>query len=131
MQRVVGAARCASLRLCRARAGSARRFRSGQIMSETASPARLIVGQQTRPHLPAYLKLRHDAGRARWILLAPEGVLTPDQTAVAGLKLCDGNRTVDDIVTVLAAEYSAPAEVIRADVLDLLQGLADKGYIKG
>jgi pyrroloquinoline quinone biosynthesis protein D len=63
--------------------------------------------------------------------LAPERVLTPDQTAVAVLKLCDGNRTVDEIVTVLAEEYSAPAEVIRADVLDLLQGLADKGYVKG
>jgi pyrroloquinoline quinone biosynthesis protein D len=81
--------------------------------------------------LPTYLKLRHDAGRDRWILLAPERVLTPDQTAVAVLKLCDGNRTVDEIVTVLAEEYSAPAEVIRTDVLDLLQGLADKGYIKG
>ena len=100
-------------------------------MSETTSPARLIVGGETRPHLPAYLKLRHDAGRDRWILLAPERVLTPDETAVAVLKLCDGNRTVDEIVTVLAEEYSASAEVIRADVLDLLQGLADKGYIKG
>lgn len=100
-------------------------------MSETTSPARLIVGGETRPHLPAYLKLRHDGGRDRWILLAPERVLTPDQTAVAVLKLCDGKRTVDDIVTVLAKEYSAPAEVIRTDVLDLLQGLADKGYVKG
>ena len=100
-------------------------------MSETASPTRLIVGRETRPHLPTYLKLRHDAGRGRWILLAPERVLTPDQTAVAVLKLCDGNRTVDEIVTVLAEEYSASAEVIRADVLNLLQGLADKGYIKG
>ena len=100
-------------------------------MTETASPTRLIVGRETRPNLPTYLKLRHDAGRDRWILLAPERVLTPDQTAVAVLKLCDGNRTVDEIVTVLAKEYSAPAEVIRADVLDLLQGLADKGYLKG
>ncbi len=100
-------------------------------MSDTTSPARLIVGRETRPLLPAYLKLRHDAGRDRWILLAPERVLTPDQTAVAVLKLCDGKRTVDDIVTVLAEEYSAPADVIRADVLDLLQGLADKGYVKG
>ena len=100
-------------------------------MSETTSPTRLIVGGETRPHLPAYLKLRHDAGRDRWILLAPERVLTPDQTAVAVLKLCDGKRTVDEIVAALAKEYSAPAEVISADVLDLLQGLADKGYIKG
>ena len=59
---------------------------------ERASPERLIVGRETRPHLPTYLKLRHDAGRGRWILLAPERVLTPDQTAVAVLKLCDGNE---------------------------------------
>jgi hypothetical protein len=37
---------------------------------------------------------------------------------------------VDDIVATLAKEYSAPADVIRTDVLDLLQGLADKGYVK-
>ena len=98
-------------------------------MTETASPARLIVGGETRPHLPAYLKLRHDAGRGRWILLAPERVLTPDETAVAVLKLCDGQRTVEDIVQALAKEYSASADVIRADVIELLQGLADKGYI--
>ena len=100
-------------------------------MTETASPTRLIVGQETQPQLPAYLKLRHDAGRGRWILLAPERVLTPDETAVAVLKLCDGQRTVEDIVQALAKEYSASADVIRADVIELLQGLADKGYIKG
>jgi pyrroloquinoline quinone biosynthesis protein D len=100
-------------------------------MSEATSPGRLIVVQETRPHLPVYLKLRHDAGRDRWILLAPERVLTPDQTAVAVLKLCDGKRTVEEIVEALAKEYSAAAEVIRTDVLELLQGLADKGYIKG
>ena len=100
-------------------------------MNKASSPARLIVDAETRPHLPAYLKLRHDAGRGRWILLAPERVLTPDDTAVAVLKLCDGKRTVEEIVEALAKEYSAPADVIRADVLDLFQGLADKGYIKG
>ena len=63
-------------------------------------------------------------------MLAPERVLTPDQTAVAVLKLCDGKRTVEKIVEALAKDYSAPAEIIRTDVLDLLQGLADKGYVK-
>ena len=99
-------------------------------MAETTSSGRLIVSQETRPYLPAYLKLRHDAGRGRWILLAPERVLTPEQTAVAVLKLCDGKRTLEEIVEALAKEYSAPADVIRADVLDLLQGLADKGCLK-
>ena len=97
---------------------------------ETPSPARLVVSRETRPKLPAYLKLRHDAGRGRWILLAPERVLTPDQTAVAVLKLCDGKRSVEEITEALAKDYAAPVDVIRKDVLELLQGLADKGYIK-
>src|SRR3970040_1342251 len=118
MQRALGAARCAASRLCRARADPARRLRAGQSMIETTSPARLIVGRETRPHLAGYLKLRHDAGRGRWILLAPERVLTPDDTAVAVLKLCDGKRAVEDIVEALAKEYYAPADVIRTDVLD-------------
>ena len=100
------------------------------MMTETKSAERLIVGRRTRPFLPTYLKLRHDAGRDRWVLLAPERILTPDQTAVAVLKLCDGDRTVEEIAATLAKEYSAPVEVIAADVLDLLQGLADKGFIK-
>jgi pyrroloquinoline quinone biosynthesis protein D len=65
------------------------------------------------------------------VLLAPERVLTPDQTAVAVLKLCDGKRSVEEIAETLAKDYSAPVETIATDVLDLLQGLADKGYIKG
>ena len=99
-------------------------------MNEASSPARLIVDAETRPHLPAYLKLRHDAGRGRWVLLAPERILTPDETAVAVLKLCDGKRSVEEITEALAKDYAAPVDVIRKDVLELLQGLADKGYIK-
>ena len=100
------------------------------MMAEGTSAGRLMVTQKTRPHLPAYLKLRHDAGRGRWVLLAPERILTPDETAVAVLKLCDGKRTVEEMTEALAKDYAAPVEVIRKDVLELLQGLADKGYIK-
>jgi pyrroloquinoline quinone biosynthesis protein D len=97
---------------------------------EISSAERLVVGRQTKPYLPTYLKLRNDPGRGRWVLLAPERVLTPDQTAVAVLKLCDGQRTAEEIAETLAKEYSAPVEIIAKDVLELLQGLADKGYIK-
>ena len=99
-------------------------------MADVKQPGRLMVDRATKPLMPRYLKLRHDAGRDRWVLLAPERILTPDAIAVAVLKLCDGKRTVDDIAANLAAEYSAPADVIAADVVELLQDLADKGYIK-
>ena len=91
----------------------------------------LIVDRETRPYLPTYLKLRHDAGRGRWVLLAPERILTPDQTAVAVLKLCDGKEPWRRSPRRWPRNIPRPVDMIRKDVLDLLQGLADKGYIKG
>jgi pyrroloquinoline quinone biosynthesis protein D len=74
--------------------------------------------------------MRHDTTRDRWVLLAPERVLYPDAIAVAVLQLCDGNRNVATITEELARTYNAPGERILADVLPLLQGLADKGVVK-
>lgn len=99
-------------------------------MSEQKPPVRLLVEAGTVPKLPRHVKLRHDPGRGRWIILAPERVFEPDETSVEVLKLCDGGRTVAAIADVLAAQYQAPADVILADILEMLQDLADKGVVK-
>ena len=44
-------------------------------------------------------------------------------------ELCDGERTVADIVAILMAEFDAPAEEIEADVLELLTDLANEKLI--
>ena len=92
---------------------------------------RLIVTGDTRPQLARFVKLRHDPGRDRWILLAPERVMTPDEIAIDVLKLCDGINTLSEISAILAAEYEAPPEEITSDLIDLLQGLADDRYLRG
>jgi pyrroloquinoline quinone biosynthesis protein D len=90
---------------------------------------RVVISAATKPAMPRHIKLRHDAGRGRWILLAPERLFDPDDTAVSVLQLCDGTRTVTEIVEALAKEYNAPADVIGGDVKDMLQELADKGVL--
>lgn len=90
---------------------------------------RLIVETNTTPALPRFVKLRHDKGRDRWIMLAPERILTPDPIAVEVLNLCDGEKTVGDISSHLAEIYNAPAEVIEKDITTMLQDLADKGFL--
>lgn len=95
----------------------------------STTPTRQIISSATRPTLPRHIKLRHDAGRGRWILLAPERVFEPDETAADILKLCDGKRSVEDIVGQLAKDYNASADQIRTDVIDILQELADKGAL--
>jgi pyrroloquinoline quinone biosynthesis protein D len=45
------------------------------------------------------------------------------------LQLCDGARSVADMIDVLAAKYAAPRADIGADVIVMLQDLADKGFL--
>ncbi len=99
-------------------------------MAEAAPRTRAIIDGATRPSMPAYIKLRHDAGRGRWLILAPERIFEPDDTAVEVLKHCDGQRTVADIAGVMAREYNAPENEITADIIAMLQDLADKGVVK-
>ncbi len=79
--------------------------------------------------LARHVKLRQDAVRGRWVILAPERVFTPDAVAVAVLQLCDGSRSVGEIAGELARIYDAPTERILSDITELLQGLADKGVV--
>jgi pyrroloquinoline quinone biosynthesis protein D len=94
-----------------------------------ASPKRTLIGPASLPRLPRHVKMRHDAARNRWVILAPERVLTPDAIAVAVLRLCDGVRTLEAIAADLAQTYNAPKERILADITPLLQSLADKGVV--
>lgn len=99
-------------------------------MTASTQPTRLIIDADTKPVMPRHIKLRHDAGRGVWVLLAPERVFTPDPIAVEVLKLCDGNRSVADIAAHLANDFQAPEDTIRTDVIAMLQDLADKGVVK-
>jgi pyrroloquinoline quinone biosynthesis protein D len=87
------------------------------------------IGPATRPVLGRHMKLR-DSVRDRWVVLAPERILTPNAEATDVLRLCDGKRTVAEIVEALAEEYDADAGVITADVLALLRDLAASGVIR-
>ena len=61
--------------------------------------------------------------------VAPERVLAPDEIAVEVLQLCDGLRNVENIIDQLAAKYAAERGAISADVIAMLQDLADKGFL--
>jgi pyrroloquinoline quinone biosynthesis protein D len=89
----------------------------------------ISVSEASRPVLPRHAKLRFDETRQRWVILAPERVLAPDDIAVEILQLCDGVRSVATMIDQLAAKYLAEREAIGADVIAMLQDLADKGFL--
>ena len=94
-----------------------------------AGPRHISVNETSRPVPPRHAKLKFDDTRKVWVILAPERVLAPDETAVEVLQLCDGIRSVGGIIDQLAQKYAAPREDIAADVIAMLQDLADKGFL--
>ncbi|HEX4112662.1 MAG TPA: pyrroloquinoline quinone biosynthesis peptide chaperone PqqD [Stellaceae bacterium] len=93
------------------------------------SGVRLIVEGATVLRFPPHVKFRFDPARDRWVVLAPERLLLPDDLSVEILQQIDGTHAVDDIVDALMVKFSAQREEISVDVTALLQDLADKGTL--
>ncbi len=93
---------------------------------------RLVVSAASILRLALHIVFRFDETRQRWIILAPERLMLPDEQAVEILQLVDGKTGVGAIVDALAARYTqAPRELIAKDVTAMLQDLADKGCLAG
>ena len=87
----------------------------------------ITVRSTNRPHLARLIRLQWDPVREQHVLLAPEGVLTLNRTGATILNLCDGERTVDEIVEELRARYS---HVAGDEVRDFLSRLAAKRWVE-
>ena len=81
----------------------------------------------TRPRLVTGARLRYDEVREEHLLLIPEGAVRLNPTAADVLELCDGRRSLDDIVAALSARY-AGADV-RDDVLELVGAMTQRGLV--
>ncbi len=81
----------------------------------------------TRPRLVTGARLRYDEVREEHLLLVPEGAVRLNPTAAEVLELCDGERSLDDIVAVLAERYEGAD--LGDDVRGLLHAMTDKGLV--
>jgi pyrroloquinoline quinone biosynthesis protein D len=66
----------------------------------------IAVSSTNRPHLARQVRMEWDPARKQQVLLAPEGVLVLNQTGATILSLCDGERTVIEIVEELRGKYN-------------------------
>ena len=79
------------------------------------------------PRLWRLARLDFDPVRQRPVLLYPEGAVLLNDTGAAILELCNGSRTVGDIVTILTERYHAD---VSADVTEYLATMADRELIR-
>jgi pyrroloquinoline quinone biosynthesis protein D len=80
-----------------------------------------------RPRLVTGARLRYDEVREEHLLLVPEGAVRLNPTAAEVLELCDGERSVQGIVGVLAARYDGAD--LGEDVRGLVDAMAQRGLL--
>jgi pyrroloquinoline quinone biosynthesis protein D len=83
-----------------------------------------------RPQLAPGVRLHLDPRRDAWVLLAPERVFETEGPAVEILRLCDGRRTLDEIVEALATQFAADRAVIAGDVTEMLAELQSRRLVR-
>lgn len=80
-----------------------------------------------RPKLARRAMLRHDAVRSADLLLLPERVIKLNPSGAAVLRLCNGHRTVVEIMEHLRSRYDSPDQ---AEVAGFLARLAEQGALE-
>jgi pyrroloquinoline quinone biosynthesis protein D len=81
----------------------------------------------THPRLVTGARLHYDGVRAEHVLLIPEGVVRLNPTAAEVLRLCDGERSLDDIVGALSLRYDGAD--VGGDVHELIDAMAQRGLV--
>jgi pyrroloquinoline quinone biosynthesis protein D len=85
------------------------------------------LSADTVPRLWRLARLEYDTVRQRHVLLYPEGAVLLNDTGAAILELCNGSRTVDQIVAILSDRYQADVSV---DVQEYLSQMADRELVR-
>ena len=85
------------------------------------------LGLDSVPSLWKLARMDYDTVRQRHILLYPEGAVLLNETGAAILELCNGTRTVGQIVTILAERYQTD---VSADVTEYLEQMAERELVR-
>ncbi|KID27904.1 pyrroloquinoline quinone biosynthesis peptide chaperone PqqD [Prauserella rugosa] len=80
-----------------------------------------------RPRLVGKAMLRHDDVRDVELLLLPERVVLLNKSGAAILSLCDGNRTVQEVVDQLEEDFAATD--LMNDVMTFLKDARGRGWV--
>jgi len=84
-----------------------------------------------RPRLAPKTRLRWDEIEKRYMLVFPEAALMLNDTAPEILKLCDGERTVEEIIDSLAQRFTGvDRQVIEDDVIGFLTRIKARGLLE-
>ena len=84
-----------------------------------------------RPRLAARARLKFDPVAKQELILFPEAALALNETGAAIVRLCDGARSIDEIVDQLSKNYcNAERDALRREVTDFLDTIRARGLLQ-
>jgi coenzyme PQQ biosynthesis protein PqqD len=90
-----------------------------------------MISLDSRPRLASKARLRRDRRTERLMILFPEKGLELSATAADIVRLCDGRRTVAEMIVRLLETYSTVDPcLVEREVLGFLNSLAERCLIE-
>ena len=83
-----------------------------------------------RPRLARRVRLQIDAVSGNPVLLHQEAITVLNQTGYEIVRLCDGTRTLPEIIQDLENRYSAAKSILSREVLKYIEDMNRKGLIE-
>ena len=84
-----------------------------------------------RPRLASRARLKFDSIGQQEMLLFPEAALALNETAAAIVRLCDGARSINEIVDQLSKKYdNADRDALMREVADFLATIRARGLLQ-
>jgi len=91
----------------------------------------MSTGDAWRPRLAARARLKFDPIEKQVMLLFPEAALALNETGAAIARLCDGARSIDEIVDQLSRKFGgADRDALMREVVDFLAAMRARGLLQ-
>ena len=78
--------------------------------------------------IAARFRLQYEPVQSAWVLLYPEGMIKLNASAAAIMNLCDGARSIREIVSGLEQQYGASG--LEAEVTAFVRLAAEKNWLE-
>jgi coenzyme PQQ biosynthesis protein PqqD len=89
-----------------------------------------MIALESRPRQRAQIIAQRASGALILLSLADGNYYRLNEVGDRVWELCDGTRSVAEVVAIIGQEYEAPAEAVEADVLALLEELAHEKLVE-
>ena len=89
-----------------------------------------LIPSSVTPKFDYGVRLKHDKVRERYVILGPEILIELNQTGTAIMSEIDGQSTITDIISRLAAQFEVNPNDITQDVVEFCTSMVMRRVLR-